>query len=50
LAECAKLDSEFEIPASTKTAVGTAKRSCLVYFLHEKLDELILRFETTAVE
>jgi hypothetical protein len=50
LAECAKLDSEFEIPASSKTALGTVKRSCLVYYLHEKLDELILRFKTTAAE
>jgi len=50
LAECAQLDSEFEIPASSKTALGTVKRSCLVYYLHEKLDELILRFETTAAE
>ena len=50
LAECTKLDSEFEIPASSKTALGTVKRSCLVYYLHEKLDELILRFETSAAE
>ena len=50
LAECAELDSEFEIPASSKTAFGTVKRSCLVYYLPEVLGELILRFEATAAE
>jgi hypothetical protein len=45
LAECAKLNSEFEIPASSKTALGTVKRGCLMYYLPDKHDDLISRFE-----